>query len=181
MSVSLENQLRLVNFDVVQEVGGANALVKNIPVTVTDGKLNINFTATVNRPMVNAVEVYSFSTTAQIANKEVSNDTIVKTNTVVISSDPSTSNNNTFDKPKVYPNPLHNNFTIEIPGKYKGKYTAQIVDVYGRIYKISEAILRPGGSTIKMDISKHFLKPGVYFLNIHSDVKKTDVIKLLVE
>jgi hypothetical protein len=61
MSVSLENQLRLINFDVVQEVGAATALVKNIPVTVTDGKLNINFTATVNRPMVNAVEVYSFT------------------------------------------------------------------------------------------------------------------------
>jgi hypothetical protein len=66
MSVSLENQLRLINFDVTQEVGAAAALVKNIPVTVTDGKLNINFSATVNRPMVNAVEVYSFSSSSQI-------------------------------------------------------------------------------------------------------------------
>ncbi|HEX8676777.1 MAG TPA: malectin domain-containing carbohydrate-binding protein, partial [Segetibacter sp.] len=43
MNVSLEDSLRLVNFDVIQEVGPATALVKNIPVTVTDGKLNIDF------------------------------------------------------------------------------------------------------------------------------------------
>ncbi len=42
MNVSLENQLRLINFDVAKEVGPAAALVKNIPVTITDGKLNID-------------------------------------------------------------------------------------------------------------------------------------------
>lgn len=51
MSVSLENQIPLVNLDVTEEVGGATALVKNLPVTVTDGKLNITFSATVNRPL----------------------------------------------------------------------------------------------------------------------------------
>ncbi len=61
MSISLENELQLINLDVAREVGAATALIKNIPVTVTDGKLNIDFSATVNRPMVMAVEVYSFT------------------------------------------------------------------------------------------------------------------------
>jgi hypothetical protein len=60
MSVKIENQYRLTNFDVVQEVGAAQALIKNFPVTVTDGKLNIDFSATVDRPSVDAIEVYSF-------------------------------------------------------------------------------------------------------------------------
>ncbi len=62
--VSLENQLRLTNFDITQEVGKATAVIKNIPVTVTDGNLNIDFSATVNRPMVSAIEVYSFRPSA---------------------------------------------------------------------------------------------------------------------
>ncbi len=35
-------------------------MLKNIPVTVTDSQLNINFSANADRPMVVAVEVYSF-------------------------------------------------------------------------------------------------------------------------
>ena len=60
MSVELENQMRLINFDAGQTVGAATAIIKNLPVTVNDGNLDINFLATVNRPMVNAIEVYSF-------------------------------------------------------------------------------------------------------------------------
>jgi hypothetical protein len=59
MSVTLENQLRLINLDVASEVGVASAVIKNLPVTVTDGKLNIDFSASVNRPAVDAIEVYS--------------------------------------------------------------------------------------------------------------------------
>ena len=60
MNVSLENDMKLINLDIAQEVGSASAVIKNIPVSVSDGKLNINFSATVNRPMVCAIEVYSF-------------------------------------------------------------------------------------------------------------------------
>jgi hypothetical protein len=60
MSIKLENILRVVNFDIIQEVGTASAIIKNLPVTVTDGKINIDFSASVNRPSVSAIEVYSF-------------------------------------------------------------------------------------------------------------------------
>lgn len=61
MGVSMEGRQKLVNLDIVKEVGTAAALVRNVPVSVTDGHLDISYTATVNRPSVSAVEVYRFA------------------------------------------------------------------------------------------------------------------------
>jgi hypothetical protein len=74
MSVKLENQTRLLNFDVASQVGSATAIIKNIPVTVSDGKLNIDFSATVNRPMVVALEVYSFVTSSTLTTANLNSD-----------------------------------------------------------------------------------------------------------
>ncbi len=101
MNVSIEGKLRLVNFDVANEVGPATALVKNIPVTVTDGKLNIDFSANVNRPMVNAVSVYSFRSTTTAAN----NVTAEEPNILDVPG--------TFEL-KAYPNPMKSNNKIKI-------------------------------------------------------------------
>ncbi|OLY90727.1 Por secretion system C-terminal sorting domain-containing protein [Cnuella takakiae] len=60
MSVQMEGKTAIANLDIVKEVGPAAALVRNVPVKVQDGKLDISFTASVNRPMVSAIEVYSF-------------------------------------------------------------------------------------------------------------------------
>jgi len=175
MSVKLENQLRLVNLDVAQEVGVATTLIKNLPITVTDGKLNIDFSASVNRPMVNAVEVYSFSSAgARAANKTDSSQTI-------FSMEQTDGSQNNFERPKVYPNPLHNRFTIEFPTKYQGNFTTQIVDMIGRKYEIAKTKLKAGGSNMQVDISKLNLKAGVYFLQIHSEAGKTEVFKLIIE
>jgi len=88
---------------------------------------------------------------------------------------------NNFERPKVYPNPLHNRFTIEFPSKYQGNFATQIVDMIGRKYDIGKTKLKPGGSNMQIDISKLNLKAGVYFLQIHSDSGKTEVYKLIIE
>jgi hypothetical protein len=107
MNVSMENQLRLVNFDVVQESGGvASALIKNLPVTVTDGKLDINFTANVNRPMVVAVEVVSFRASAVLSSEGPRLNILP--------------GDNGLKKPKVYPNPISKRFKVEFPSQYSG-------------------------------------------------------------
>ncbi len=166
MNVKLENQLRLVNFDVTQEVGGATALVKNIPVTVTDSNLNIDFSVTGDRPMVVAVEVYSFST---VLSSEVPDPNV-----------PTTGNN--LKKPKVYPNPLEKSFKIEFPGEYSGYSTLQIADAAGRTYEIGRIKLQRGRSnTTEVDISKLSLKPGVYYLKMLYETRASDVIKLIVK
>lgn len=73
MSVKLENQLQLINFDIAGEVNSASAIIRNFPVTVTDGKLNIDFSATVNRPSLSAVEVYSFVAAGPLATDDFFN------------------------------------------------------------------------------------------------------------
>lgn len=158
MSVSLENKLRLVNLDVAQEVGSATALVKNIPVTVTDGKLNINFSASVNRPMVVAVEVYSFRSSAA---RPITVDNNVK-------------------KVNVFPNPVQNMLNIQFPSSYKGNYNLQIADAAGKVYNIGKGQLQGGGSNMTVNISQLALKPGLYYLKIISDVRPVEAIKLIV-
>jgi hypothetical protein len=162
MSVSLENQLRLINFDVAGEVGAASAIIKNIPVTVSDGQLNIDFSATVNRPMVCAVEVYQFSNAAP---------TITEGSSEIISND--------LAKPKVYPNPLSKKFIIQFQSVYRN-VSLQIVDMTGRVFEIKSSGLTVDGSTMEVDVSKFNFKPGVYFLKINSRERKTEVIKLLI-
>ncbi|MEO6329223.1 MAG: DNRLRE domain-containing protein, partial [Ginsengibacter sp.] len=165
MSVKLENQLRLINFDIAQEVGSAAALVKNFPVTVTDGKLNIDFSATVNRPMVDAVEVYSFVSSSQrpaIANK-------IALPSPVIS-----------EGLKVFPNPLHSTFNIEFPNKYQGNTSVEMIDILGRIYPIGTIKLKGERPIMKVDVSRFSLKAGVYFLRVNSEGTKGQTIKVLV-
>lgn len=177
MSVKLENQLRLVNFDPVQEVGTAAALIKNIPVTVTDGKLNIDFSATANRPMVSAVEVYSFSSTMVLTSAQATPNK----KAALISLQEADNSANNFEKPTVYPNPLHNRFYIKFPSVYTGSATLQITDVNGRVYEVGKSRLRVGGTNMEVDLSRLGLKPGVYFLRMLYDERKTEMIKLLVE
>ena len=161
MSVELEGELKLINLDVTQEVGTASAVVKNIPVTVSDGKLNINFSASSNRPMICAVEVYQFKT-------------------AMVTSTPDLPQPGNSVKIKVYPNPLHHQLTINYPGGYSGTINLQLVDIMGRIYNLDRTQARPGGSSIEMNVSKLGLAPGVYFLRLSAN-NKTESIKLLVQ
>jgi hypothetical protein len=170
MNVSLENQPRLINFDVTREVGGATALIKNVPVTVADGRLNIDFTSNVNRAMVVAVEIYSFFHDPTI---------------VLSSADPTVfvfPEVNTLKRPKVYPNPLQKRFKIEFPGDYSGYSSLQLIDAAGRTYEIGTIRLQRGRSNItEVDISKLSLKAGFYYLKIVSDTRPIDVIKLIIK
>ncbi|HEX8675613.1 MAG TPA: malectin domain-containing carbohydrate-binding protein, partial [Segetibacter sp.] len=161
MSVSIENRLRLVNLDVSEEVGGATAIVKNIPVTVTDGKLDIKFSASVNRPMVVAVEVYSFRSSSSRPADIVGSE-------------------NNLSKVRAYPIPLQKTLKIQFPSDYKGNTGLQILDALGRTYEIGKVNLQPGGSNMEVNISKFSLKPGYYYLKITSDVRPVEVIKLIV-
>ncbi len=168
MNVALENVPRLVNFDVTQEVGGATALIKNLPVTITDGKLNIDFSASVDRPMVVAVEIVSFRASAILASADPSVNILPE--------------GNGLKKPKVYPNPLRKRFTIEFPGEYSGYTSLQISDALGHKYDLGKIKLQRGRSNnTEVDISNLSLKPGFYYLRIVSETRPADVIKLIIK
>ena len=56
-SVSIEGVTRLANFDIFASVGKWNAISKTYLATVSDGQLNIAFSAAVDHPKVSAIEV----------------------------------------------------------------------------------------------------------------------------
>lgn len=155
MSVAVEGEQRLINVDIAGEVGSAAALVKHLPVIVSDGKLNIDFSAVSYRPMVSAVEVYQF--------KSIADTTVTLPSSLI-----------------VYPNPLRQRkFTVNFPATYEGTVTLQLVDVPGRIYKLVDSDLGSGGGKLDVDVSKLNLSAGIYFLKIDSENGKTDIVKLL--
>lgn len=165
MSVTVEGILKLINLDVAKEVGIASELVKNIPVTVSDDSLNINFSATVNRPMVCAIEVYSFSNGVQSL---VADEDIVL-NTAVIK------------KPVVYPNPVYKTLNIQFPETYKGYFQVELIDAVGQTYKLNSFNRAAGSASTSIDISRLALKPGIYLLRIKSDGGSNDIIKVVIQ
>lgn len=56
--VSLEGALALDNLDIFSEVGSNTALVKSIPVSITDGQLNIDFQRVLQNPNLSGIEVF---------------------------------------------------------------------------------------------------------------------------
>jgi uncharacterized repeat protein (TIGR02543 family) len=61
-TTKLEGQSRLANFDIFEAVGHKAAVVKDFPVNVMDGVLNITFNPTANRVAVAAVEIFNNGT-----------------------------------------------------------------------------------------------------------------------
>jgi hypothetical protein len=57
--VLAEGQLVLDDVDIFSEAGAETALVKSIPVTVSDGQLNIEFLHQVQNPKISAIEILS--------------------------------------------------------------------------------------------------------------------------
>lgn len=163
MGINLENELRLANFDIIKEVGPAAALIKNFPVAVADGKLNMSFTASVNRPSLSAVEVYSFIRTKPPPPVDTSGT------------------DTTLEKPKVYPNPSKGIFNVEFSVAQRQTVRFRMVDMLGRRYDAGQHLVNAGLSKKQMDLSSHHLKPGVYLLEILYENKPKDVIKIMLQ
>jgi hypothetical protein len=166
-SVAMEGKSRLMNFDIFQEVGGASAVIRNFPVSVTDGKLNINFTAVVNRPMVSAIEVYSLTNSTGT--------------TVAVSSVQALEPSATVEKAKVYPNPVADRFSIDFPSHYEGKVSLTMIDAAGRKIKVGDYNLAAGTVGMEVNIAPLKLNRGLYFLRVEPENGGGEVIKLIVK
>lgn len=64
-SVEMEGNTIMSNFDINQEVGTMTAVAKTYDVTVIDGTLNIDFSASVNQPKISAIEIIGKEQTPQ--------------------------------------------------------------------------------------------------------------------
>jgi len=59
INVTAEDQQIITDLDLVEKVGSATAYMKQVPVVVTDGILNLSFAASKDRPKISAIEVLS--------------------------------------------------------------------------------------------------------------------------
>lgn len=158
INVGIGNELKLINLDVAGEVGAASALVKDIPVTVQDGKLIVNFSATSDRPSLSALEVYQF-----------------KAGTVTSVGEPPANS----ETPKLYPNPSRQQFTVAFPPSFRGNVILQLVDGSGKVYELGKTFLPLNGGKLPVDLSRFGLGSGIYFLRISTAVGKHSILKVL--
>ena len=170
MSVRMENVWKLINLDIAGEVGPASALVINIPVTVNDGQLDIVFAASVNRPTIGAIEVFQFKRGAYTVSSS-GMQLSLREQPVAID----------IEKPRVFPNPVQKQFTVEFPTTYRGTVNLQLTDIAGHVYELGQMQLRAGGVTLQVDVQRLNLSAGVYFLRVLSEGNKTETIKLLIQ
>lgn len=57
-NVIAEDQPVLTNFDVAANGGGRSAIARSVPVTVSDGTLNLNFQSVVGKAIVSGIEIF---------------------------------------------------------------------------------------------------------------------------
>ena len=85
-----------------------------------------------------------------------------------------------FKKPVIYPNPVKNSFNIKFPANYQGNFRIEISDQQGKIYNSLKINLQARQPNINIDISRLSLRPGVYFLKLHSNTIMNEM-KIIVE
>ncbi|HEY4109095.1 malectin domain-containing carbohydrate-binding protein [Puia sp.] len=170
--VSIEGVKVLDNFDIFQKVGANTADIENFTTTVTDGTLNINFTAAVSeggvdRPKISAIEILPQSGSALLAAAFDSLNQSLQA--------PAT------DTARVYPNPSRD-------GWFKVMTTMQFhADAEFILMSSSGATLKRGklppqvpGTAMWLDFSREMRASGVYYLRL-MDKNRLTVLKLMRE
>ncbi len=117
--------------------------------------------------MVSAIELYSL-TNADGATIALSQSQMV---------DPE----NTLEHARVYPNPLVDRFSLDLPQRYEGKMTLTMIDAAGRAAKIGDYDVLPGTAQMEVNLSHLKLSRGLYFLRVESEKGGAEMIKLMVK
>ncbi|MFD2515175.1 malectin domain-containing carbohydrate-binding protein [Pontibacter locisalis] len=154
---TIEDQLRLPNFDIHNEVGYRSALVKDFVVGVTDGNMNIKFNPTVNRVAIAGLEIFkassSVSTTSQSSLSSIESQKIATTERTL----------------KVFPNPINSGskFYIEVNNLEKNEdLVITMHDITGRLIASLAAKTDDLGFCSKEIILDKSLTRGVYLIRV---------------
>jgi hypothetical protein len=165
--VSIEGVKVLDNYDIFKKVGAFTATTETFTTNVTDGVLNIDFSAAVadggkDRPKVSAIEVL------------VGGFRLVS---YVPSLNPATP----ADMPvKAFPNPSNNAQFSIIPGNLYGAIDYNLYTASGALLKRGYLNRTPLSSVLFMDFSREMKAEGVYYLHLVSKGRKV-VLKLIKE
>ena len=164
--VAIEEELKLSEYDIYAKAGGAmRAIKETIPVTVTDGTLNIEFmSGSRDIPRVSAIEVlFVGPADGSRMSEEILAQGVGRQEAQSV----------------VYPNPVSNRFTLEIGGQHDRNISLDLVHQNGRSYKVGIPNQCKPGSKAEIDISDLSLGSGIYLLKVQS-ASVTERIKILV-
>ncbi|MGB5942139.1 MAG: malectin domain-containing carbohydrate-binding protein [Leeuwenhoekiella sp.] len=162
MSVKAEGETVVADLDIYAEVGKFSALSRTFEVSVTDGELNLMFSATVNRPKVSAIEVFS------VADGITPPPPATATTTTTASL--SSSAIGSVGSVKVYPTLVEDSFVV----RTSGVLTLTVFDINGRTV-IAKRELRSGSNSIAFgDKTK-----GIYLIQLTGEDGSSATKKLI--
>jgi hypothetical protein len=168
--VTIEGNKVLDNYDIFQKVGANTATKETFTVNVTDGMLNINFSAAVtdggkDRPKVSAIEILSGSSARLITNVPAVSEPVLQsvTNLPV----------------KAWPNPSVSGQFAITAGTLQGEINYSLFSSSGALLKRGKLTDQPA-SVLFLDFSREMLVTGVYHLHLTANNQKA-VLKLIKE
>lgn len=167
----IEDKVVLTNFDIYSEVGYRQAIVKDVPVTVTDGVMNFKFNPTANRLGIAGVEIFQVQPVSLITSavRTLSNLSV-------------TDNENQERKIALYPNPNGGQvFNLTASNFSKNEsVTLTITSMAGFLLQTQTFNTDDSGvANIQVRLNT-LLSKGVYIINASSNTGSA-VSKLLVQ
>ncbi len=151
--VNIEDESKLVDFDIIREAGSMAFIKKNFDVLITDGVLDIDFISKVNRAKISAIEILSPVD-------------------IPLSASTEKINNVNFSLKQNYPNPFNPttriSFTVAEPGRVK----IYLFNILGELVStLLDDYKETGEYTIDFKASANGISipSGVYFYKLVSD------------
>jgi hypothetical protein len=143
--VYLEGVKRLTDYDVFAKAGGAlRAVQATIPVTVTDGVLNLYFAkGSANNPFVSAIEVVPAAVTARLGTPEAEDESVT-----------------------VFPNPVRGRLTVTLPfpaGQVRG---TAVTDAAGTV-RLRNVHTVSGPQELRLETGR--LPKGLHLLRLDTE------------
>ena len=164
--VSIEGSKVLDNYDIFKKVGGFTATTETFKINVTDGVLNIDFSALpldggVDQAKISAIEVLGEG--SSIDSRMVAGTTPV----AAVPADEkliALADSNTF---KAYPNPNSTgHYTILFPKQMDGQVSYNLLSLSGTRLSGGTLLLKKPTSSVDFDFSRQMNSSGVYYLQL---------------
>ncbi len=158
-NVNLEGNPIMRDFDLNQEKGTMTAIYKKIEVTVTDNQLNLDFSASEDKPTISAIEVLPL---------DMANQTVALSpgylNDFIDPSDPGADPNGLIQRVNIAPNPATDHSWLTIEGDLEGAFQVEVIDMMGRLLKVFDMEKSRFIEQYKIPLNQ--MAEGIYFIRV---------------
>ncbi|MDF7815204.1 malectin domain-containing carbohydrate-binding protein [Hymenobacter sp. YC55] len=160
--VALEGVTRLDDYDIVARVGPLTATTETLPVTVTDGWLDIDFQARVDLAKVSAIEVLSTAGSNRALGQPLAQAT-----------------SNRAQVLQTYPNPAHTTLLLTCSAVGSGSATLTLATTQGRIVRRQTLVLQAGANQLTLPVEG--IASGLYLLTLVEPGRPAQHQKVLIQ